>query len=299
MVPLGQFPFPPSSLFGLQNTLMKRSSLLGLTIASVLAFGSNFPDANGQMIVAHRGASHDAPENTMAAFNLAWELGSDGVEGDFYLTKDNQIVCIHDRDTKRTGGEPAMVVESSTLEELRQREYGKWKNEKFAGEPLPTFAEVLKSIPEDKKFIIELKSGPKIVPFLKEELEKNNADVSRMLIIAFNTEVVKECKRLLPDYRVHWLTGFKQDRKDGAWHPNAAQVVETYKTIGADGVGMQGNRMVVNEDFVKTLKDGGVQEFHVWTINSPEDAKYLQSLGPIGITTDRPDLIRSAIFPKQ
>jgi glycerophosphoryl diester phosphodiesterase len=57
-----------------------------------------------QMIVAHRGASYDAPENTLAAFKLAWQQQSDGIEGDFYLTADRQIVCIHDADTKRTAG---------------------------------------------------------------------------------------------------------------------------------------------------------------------------------------------------
>lgn len=277
---------------------MRRVNFLALALLTAIATSQMTATVYSQMIVAHRGASHDAPENTMAAFNLAWELGADGVEGDFYLTKDKQIVCIHDRDTKRTAGEPALSVADSTLEELQKLEVGKWKNEKFAGERIPTFADVLQSIPADKKFIIELKSGPEIVPFLKEELKKNNADVSRMLIIAFNTEVVKECKRLLPEYKVHWLLSYRQDRKDGTWHPNAEQLLETYKETGADGIGTNGNREVVNEAFIKKLRKGGLKEFHVWTINNPEDAKFFKTLEPIGITTDRPDLIRSEIFSK-
>jgi len=71
------------------------------------------------LIVAHRGASHDAPENTIPAFQLAWQQKADAIEGDFYLTRDNEIVCIHDRTTKRYSDRDLVVAES-TLEELRQ-----------------------------------------------------------------------------------------------------------------------------------------------------------------------------------
>ncbi len=114
-----------------------------------------------QVIVGHRGASFDAPENTIAAFKLAWEQQADGIEGDFYITKDKQVVCIHDADTKRTAGKKLVVAES-TLTELRELEYGKWKDAKFAGEPIPTFEEVLKVVPSGKLFVIELKVGPDI-----------------------------------------------------------------------------------------------------------------------------------------
>ncbi|MDP7286911.1 MAG: glycerophosphodiester phosphodiesterase family protein, partial [Phycisphaerae bacterium] len=70
-------------------------------------------------IVAHRGASRDAPENTIAAFELAWKQGADAIEGDFYLTKDRRIVCIHDSSTKRTA-RANLSVAKSTLAELRK-----------------------------------------------------------------------------------------------------------------------------------------------------------------------------------
>ncbi|MDP6721144.1 MAG: glycerophosphodiester phosphodiesterase family protein, partial [Pirellulaceae bacterium] len=98
--------------------------------------------ARGQLIVAHRGASYDAPENTLAAFRLAWRQGADGIEGDFYLTKDGQIVCIHDADTKRTAGVSRQVAKS-TLAELRELDVGRWKDEEFAGERMPTLQQVL------------------------------------------------------------------------------------------------------------------------------------------------------------
>ncbi|MDA1056051.1 MAG: glycerophosphodiester phosphodiesterase family protein, partial [Planctomycetota bacterium] len=82
--------------------------------------------SHGQLIIAHRGGSHDAPENTLAAFRLAFEQGADGIEGDFYLTRDNRIVCIHDADTKRVADKTLVVAESS-LAELKRLDVGSWK----------------------------------------------------------------------------------------------------------------------------------------------------------------------------
>jgi glycerophosphoryl diester phosphodiesterase len=244
-----------------------------------------------QMIVAHRGASFDAPENTLAAFRLAWDQAADGVEGDFYLTKDNQIVCIHDKDTLRTGGKK-MVIADSTLEDLRSLEYGSWKDEKFRGEPIPTFADVMKVIPSGKHFVIELKTGPEIVPFLKEQLDLFKPSSKDLLIIAFNKETVAACKETFPNITAHWLTGYKQDKKTGLWSPTLIEVVNGMKKSKADGLGTQGNREIVTEAFVEALKDHGLREFHVWTIDLPADASYFKKLGAMGITTNRPAFIR-------
>ena len=77
-------------------------------------------------IVAHRGASLDAPENTLAAFRLAWSQGADAIEGDFRLTKDGRIACLHDDTTQRTAGLD-LTVADSTLAELRELDVGSWK----------------------------------------------------------------------------------------------------------------------------------------------------------------------------
>ena len=75
------------------------------------------------MIVAHRGASFDAPENILSAFKLAWEQRAVAIEGDFLLTKDNQIVCIHDKTTKRLSDQNLVVAESS-LEHVKTLDVG-------------------------------------------------------------------------------------------------------------------------------------------------------------------------------
>lgn len=261
-----------------------------LCLAQGLISGVCPTDGWGQMIVAHRGASYDAPENTLAAFRLAWEQDSDGIEGDFYLTADDQIVCIHDRDTERTGGRKR-VVEGSTLAELRTLEYGGWKDPQWEGESIPTLQQVLETVPKGKLFVIELKSRQAIVPVLAAELRRLNTRGIDLLIISFDAPTVKACRELMPTVRAHWLT--KLNEKTGS--PTPAQIAETVRECGAAGVGMQGQRNVIDAEFVADLRAHGCNEFHVWTIDSIEDAAHFQDLGAIGITTNLPQVIGDAI----
>lgn len=248
-----------------------------------------------QMIVAHRGASHDAPENTLAAFNLAWEQESDAIEGDFYLTADQQIVCLHDRDTHRTTG-VKRLAEKSTLRELKLLDYGSWKGDQWKGEPIPTFADVFESIPDGKLFVIELKSKQAIVPILEKQLKSLPVDRIRLMIISFDRQTIAACKRRMPDIKAHWLTGFDKTAS-GQYKPSAAKIAEVVQQSGADGVGMKGVRAAVDETFINQLKEGDCHEFHFWTIDKPEDARYFSSLGAIAITTNVPAIIGESLRP--
>lgn len=259
-----------------------------------IAMGGLAGEASGQLIVAHRGASHDAPENTLAAFRLAWEQEADGIEADFHLSRDGQIVCIHDADTERVAGERKMVAETS-FESLRQLEVGGWKDARWRGEPIPSFAEVLEVVPEGKWFFIELKTGPEIVTPLAKELADYRGDRGKLVIISFKTDTIARCKELLPDITAHWLTSFKQDETSGHWRPDAETVARTAERSGADGVGMQGRREVVDRTFLGQVRAGGVKEFHVWTIDEPDSARFYRDAGSIGITTNRPALIRRSL----
>lgn len=249
--------------------------------------------AMAQMIVAHRGASHDAPENTLSAFRLAWEQGADGVEGDFYLTADDEIVCIHDRDTKRTTGKNLMV-EQSTLGELRQLEYGRWKDEKFAGEPIPTLEEVIATVPDGKTLVIELKSTLQIVPKLVETFRKHQSKPIQWIVITFDAPTAAEFKRQMPFVKTHWLTSFKRKPPSMSYRPTAQQIASIVSEAGLDGVGMNGTTRVIDKDFIETLKAGGCSEFHVWTVDDVATSLTFQSIGAMGITTNVPAVIRQA-----
>ena len=241
------------------------------------------------MIVAHRGASHDAPENTLPAFELAWKQGADAIEGDFLLTKDNQIVCFHDGSTKRLA-ERNMAVRGSTLEELRELDVGSWKHEKFKGTKIPTIAEVLATIPKGRKIFVEVKCGPEIIPYLVKEIGQSKLKTEQVVLICFKHEVVKAFKQVMPKNKAYWLSSFKKD-KEGVWEPSLETVLATLKDTKADG--LDSHKDIPGSAARKIMKEG--YEWHAWTVNDVATAKKLKALGIHSITTDRPGMIKGSL----
>jgi len=246
-----------------------------------------------QFVIGHRGASADAPENTLAAFNLAWERGADGVEGDFYLSSDGHIVCIHDRDTERVSGLKYKVSETS-FADLRKLDVGTWKDEKWQGEKIPTLEEVLATVPTGKKLFVELKVGPEIVKPLERVLAASSLRPEQIIIISFNEETIQACEKLMPHLRSHWLTGYKE-QEDGSWKPTPKTVAATLERIGADGLGSHANLDFVDKAFFDQFRAAGEDEFHVWTVNKLDVAQRYQKLGAWSITTDRPGWLRKQL----
>lgn len=251
--------------------------------------------SNAQLIVAHRGASHDAPENTLAAFRLAWEQNADAIEGDFYVTKDQQIVCIHDKTTKRVAPQqPELSIAASTLEELQKLDVGSWKHPQYAAERMPTLSDVLATVPAGKQIFVEIKCGPEILRLLQPQLEASGLKSEQIVIICFDKTVVTQARKLMPQFNANWLTGYKQETKDSEWKPTRNNVLATLRSTGATGLGTNGNLEVIDQAFVDSIRDAGFQ-FHVWTVNDIEAARKFADFGAISITTDRPEFIRNAI----
>src|SRR4051812_564859 len=140
-------------------------------------------------IIGHRGASYDAPENTVASFKLGWEQQADADELDIYLSKDGQVVVMHDASTKRTAGLDRKIVDQ-TLEELKTLDAGSWKGPQWKGEKIPTLAEALATMPEGKRFFIEIKTGPEILPALEKVLKESGKKPEQLVIIGFGYEAV-------------------------------------------------------------------------------------------------------------
>jgi glycerophosphoryl diester phosphodiesterase len=269
---------------------LQRCCYWPLRLLGIVAIGAS---ACGQDIVAHRGASANAPENTLVAFRLAWDEKADGIEGDFYLTSDQRIVCFHDRNAKRITGVDREIG-SMTFAEIRALDAGRWKDPKWAGLQIPTLSEVLAAIPAGKYLLIEIKCGPEIVPKLKAALAHAQLKPEQTRVIAFDKQVIAEVKRQLPQLKAYWLVGYKKDKQTGQWKPSLDEVLKTLKAIHADGLDTQGNREVVNADFARAVRQQGL-ELHVWTIDDPDDARYFQQLGVKSITTNRPILLREAL----
>jgi glycerophosphoryl diester phosphodiesterase len=234
------------------------------------------------LIIAHRGASYNAPENTVPAFLLAWEQGADAIEGDFFLTADDEIVCIHDPDTYRITGK-SVLTGKATLDELRLLDAGRWKGEQWRGAGIPTLGMVLETVPEGKKIFIEIKSGIEILPTLYQEIDRSGLHRDQVVIISFSSDVISKVKSDMRGFKAIWLS---EQECDGS-------VLETLEKTGADG--FSSDYSMVTGEFVRMVLDAGY-EYHVFTVNEPEAALKLMQYGVCSITTDRPDVIRKILI---
>ena len=246
-------------------------------------------------IIAHRGESYDAPENTLASINLAWERNADAVEIDVQLTKDNKIVVIHDKNTKRTTGR-SKSVKSQTLNELRELDAGLFKDKRWRDEKIPVLSEVLKTVPVGKKIIIEIKCGLEIINFLKEEISNSGLSADQIEIIGFDISVVAKAKQALPDYKVLWLHELDYTIIGKVFHPSVDTLIEKGKENNLDGLDLWAGKFITKE-FVQKIKSNGLL-LYVWTVNDPETALELYNQGIYGITTDRPVWLKDRILKK-
>ncbi|MCC5847317.1 MAG: glycerophosphodiester phosphodiesterase [Verrucomicrobia bacterium] len=241
------------------------------------------------LIVAHRGASAYAPENTLPAFRLAWEQGADAIEGDFQLTRDGHIVCIHDVNTKRVATQN-LAVATSSLVELQALDVGAWKGEAFAGTRIPTLQEVMSTVPEGKKFFIEIKSDAAIVPILAEIIRESALSEDQIRIISFHPEVIQAVKHAMPDIPAFWISHIRS-HPPGHLNPTPDQVLEILAETGADG--FSSGKVHITPAFIRRIIDAGY-EYHVWTVNHVRTARRFHRAGAASITTDRPGAIKRA-----
>ena len=235
------------------------------------------------MIIAHRGVSFDLPENSLPAFNMSWNHAADGIEGDFHLTKDGAIVCIHDEDTGRVCKQN-IVVRDSTLKELKALDLDCQGTGNLQIK-IPTLNEVLEILPDGKKIFIEVKCGSEIVKPLFSELSRSKLNSNDAVIISFDEEVIKEFKVIAPNYRALLLYSYKQlNRNSSEVGCNINNLIDVMRNIKADGLG-------TDNEFSKTLVEQTINagfEYHSWTIDSIDVAQKLINWGSSSITTNKP-----------
>jgi glycerophosphoryl diester phosphodiesterase len=247
-------------------------------------------------IIAHRGESFDAPENTLAAFRLAWERKVPAIELDVHLTQDGQVVLCHDKNTKRTTGQDLTIVES-TLDQLRVLDAGRWKGERWTGEKMPTLEEALGTIPSGARCLIEIKVGPEAVPAVAKAIETSDKRPEQLAIISFKAETIAEAKRRLPKIEAYFLASFKQDKATGTWSPSVESLIQQAKAIQADGLDLSYEGPIDRES-VQRIKRAGLK-FYVWTIDDAKIAQQYADWGADGITTNRAGwLARQLLSPR-
>ena len=284
---------------------MKKLLILVASLTTLALSLSQAETAPNPLVIAHRGASAQAPENTLPAFQLAWEQGADGIEADFLLTKDGHIVCFHDKDTKRLAGRPLNVADA-TLEELRKFDVGSiqpqaaeralrsWNGDKYKDVRIPTIAEVFATVPRGKKIFIEIKCGPEIIDPLLRELASSGLTHDQVVVIGFDSAVLKSLKERDPKWQTGWLCSFEK-RANGTPRLAPAQILKTVTEINALALMSGGGD--VDKDLLAKIRIVGI-EHYVWTINDPKPAAAYRAQGADAIITDVPaEMLAALVAP--
>lgn len=267
-------------------------SSLTLLVPFLLCYGLSVPVLHAIEIIAHRGASHDAPENTVAAARLAFQQHADAVEVDIWQTKDKQLAVIHDSTTERTTGVTGRVGEM-TLAELQKLDAGAWKSQAYAGERIPALDDILKTRAKGKRIVIEIKDDHQLAAELVASLGRTGTTPQDAVIICFDYHTLRQVKERLPDHTCLWLVGYKPDKKTGEVSPGIDEMIRLCKAAGFDGLNLNFN-WPIDKAFTGRVHDAGLK-LYVWTVNDAELARHLAAAGVDGITTDRPAWLRKQL----
>lgn len=246
-------------------------------------------DACRVYVVAHRGFSGKAPENTLAAFTMAMETGADMLELDVRLSRDNAVVVIHDQRVDRTT-DGRGLVQNMTLAELKSLDAGSWFARKYSRERIPTLDEVL-PILEDQTYVnIEVKSdglssrGALELETRCLEIVRRNRMEKRVLFSSFDYRIVKRIKQTVPGIVVGVLYNVIKDLgKTPAWLARRAS---------AD-VFICGKRQVTNR-MVRNAHDHELR-VAVYTLNAEKEVERILRYGVDAIITDFPDVVLKVI----
>nr|WP_319270530.1 glycerophosphodiester phosphodiesterase family protein [uncultured Draconibacterium sp.] len=249
------------------------------TLLLLLVMGLNSIAQN--TFIAHRGASYLAPENTVASAKLAWELGADAVEVDVHLSKDNRVIVIHDKDTKRTcGGKTNLTIAKTPSILLRDLDAGSWKGEEFKGEKLPFLSEIIETVPAGKTLVVEIKAGgDEIIPALRRTIDKSGK-AEQIVFISFGWDTILNTHDEFPENKCYWLSSLK---------PGVKKKIEQAAEKGLTGVNLK--YQIIDEEIMAQAKDLNLEVLS-WTIDDPEEAQRLTDIGVTGITTNRPKWLK-------
>lgn len=238
----------------------------------------------------HRGASAYAPENTLASFNLAFDLGADGVELDVSLTKDGVPVVMHDNRVDRTTDGHGAVGEM-TLAEIKRLDAGAQFNTKFRGERIPTLEEVLSTVGKRGIVNIELKSGklPNVgleTVAIAKVIEETNA-VDRVIISSFN------------HFALHRMHDIDARLPLGYLYFNRVTISFPYLETRplARPTALHPRYVVVTPQFMRWAR-GKHYQINTWTVDEPEEIRRLIALGVDSVMTNKPDVLKQVLQEK-
>jgi len=273
-------------------------------------FGSSLvrhSQGKSMKIIGHRGASEEAPENTLEALRLAWDQGAYAAECDVVRTADGELILMHDDSTRRTAlhGED-LRVEDTAWNDLKDLDVGGWKDPAWQGVKIPRLAEVLRAIPEGKHLFIEIKSGStnlgadaRVLDTLEALLTEERVAAGKITFICFDHTFLNRLKKRLPRYNASYLTSYARFR--GNW-PEVRSGGELEKYIAAalanniDGLDMESSP-VISAEWVKKIHAAGLK-ITIWSYardDTLENARRYQELGVDFLTTNTPAKLLSEL----
>jgi glycerophosphoryl diester phosphodiesterase len=233
------------------------------------------------LVIAHRGASGHAPENTLAAFKRAVALGAKFIETDLQLTRDAHFVAIHDDTVNRTTNGQGKVHDFS-LQELRRLDAGSWFGSEFAGERIPTLEEIFEfSKRNDVVFYLELKPGGSwggehsLIGSLRQSQE-----IARSVVISFDAGIVEALRKIEPTL----MTGL-------LYEGQIQRPIERALEVGARQLAVRGD--LVTPALLAEARKRDLQVV-CWTVNQPAHMRLLIEAGVDGIMSDYPDRLAAA-----
>jgi glycerophosphoryl diester phosphodiesterase len=244
------------------------------------------------IIIGHRGASHYAPENTLASARLAWEQDADALEADVHKSIDNQVVVIHDPDTLRTTG-VMKIIRDEKLADIQKLDAGSWKDPRYRGEYIPSLKEILQTVPENKKMCVEIKSGD-CINLIKKLITKSHLQPEQLVFMDFEINTVIEAKKVFRQSEILWLYEFIPPLKEENASDTFDMIIEKAQSVEADGINIEFNPFI-NRDLITKVHSIGLK-FYSWTINDIDVAKNLMDWGVDGITTDRPGWMKKNLL---
>lgn len=240
-------------------------------------------------VIAHRGASGIAPENTLAAVKKALDTSADFIEIDVHQTKDGEVVVIHDATVDRTTDGTGAVADF-TLAELKKLDAGTKHDSSFAGERIPTLAQVLKAVKGKKKVLIELKKGEEYYEGLEKnvlQVIKENRAEDWTVLQSFHDPILERIWKMdfvIPTHKlivgkIPFLPIFiDHELKFGSF--------DRYSEAAAINM----HRFFASKSFITSLHNQGFKTF-IWTEDKPKNVKRLFEMGADGVMTNHPELI--------
>jgi glycerophosphoryl diester phosphodiesterase len=237
--------------------------------------------------MAHRGASGHAPENTLAAFLLAAEMGADGIELDVHLSADGQAVVIHN-DTVDATTDGTGRVSKMTCAELQALDAGGWMDPQFAGERIPTLQQVFDAVGQRVLVNVEIKVEAGYHPLEQEaetvRLIEDNHMVDRVIISSFSPSSLRRVHRLNPCIQL----GFLYAKGEPAFLPWLVR--RLYAPFSA----LHPQLSWVDERYMAQARRRG-QRVNVWTVNDAGEMERMRDLGVDAIITNFPDTLRDVL----